>query len=359
MRLWPSALALLAITASCTPPGPPLVVAVAPVEASAPVRTVNPAALALEPAPRPGSARRFIRLSTREPGSAPVRVSLDVPAAWGMRVRDAGGRALRPCQVSPSSPSELFLLARPKCLSAPCNDHEKLIDDLESALIALTEQVQTSASETLAPDVHITRLTGDAGSAKFTAFRLVKVDAQSSVPVSCEAFLFSDERAYQAEYEAACRTLRTSPEDWQEGPEDLAAAPDGEARSPVDDSIAQSAVGYLSALSSRDARTAALFLLTSDECAASGGDPVTCEAGQIERRNGVIRGVEAVPTSFLPGAADVRYPSALPGLAIATVKRRGDPCGPGYEVTLARGQKRYAIVSPEPTPDPRLAPPSR
>lgn len=345
----------VALVASCGgPEGPTPVVAVAPIETAQGTPGVDPGGLALEPAPRPGSARRFLRLSTREPGSAPVRVSVDVPAAWGMRVREAGGRALRPCHVSPSSPGELFLLARPRCDSGACNDHEKLAEDLEDAGLALQMQVDSSASETLAPGMQITRLTGGT-TALFTSFRLVRVDPQSQVPVACEAFLYGDEVALQPAYESACRTLRISPEDWQEGPEEIAAAPSGDVRAPVDDSIAQSAIGYISALASRDPRSAALFLLTSSECIASGGDTGTCETGMSDRKSALSRNLDSVISTFLPGVADVRYPKNLPGLAIATVKRKGDPCGPGYEVTLARGQGRYAIVSPQPTPDPKLA----
>ncbi len=327
---------------------------VAPVGSPGGMVRVDPSALVLEPAPRPGSARRFLRLLQADSPALPVRVAIDVPAAWGYRVRDAGGRALRPCQVSPSSPSELFVTARPACEEAACAEHEKLAGDLERAHLLAPGEVAASTSETLRPLVHVTRLTGGVGLRRFSAFRVVHVDAQSLVPVACEAFLFADEIAWQPVYEQACRTIQIAPADWQEGPEDLAPAPDGMARSPNEESIAQSAVGYLSALSARDARTAGLFLLTSQECVASGGAPDTCENGADERRAELGRGLSSVPTTFVPGTADVRYPSSLGGLVIATVKRRGDPCGPGFDVTLARGEKRYGVISPEPSPDPRL-----
>lgn len=288
-----------------------------------------------------------------------MRVSLDVPAAWGMRAREAGGRALRPCQVSPSSPSELFLLPRPRCTSSPCNDHERLIDDLESAGLALSQQLTSSASQSLGAGANITRLAGTTENGMFSAFRLVRTDPQTSVPVACEAFLFADERSFEPAYEAACMTLRISPEDWEEGPEEIAAAPDGEPRSEVQEMIARSAVGYLTSLASRDARTANLFLRTSSECVAAGGERATCEEGMNERASALRRSLDTFPTAFVAGAVDVRSPASLPGLVIATVKRHGDPCGPGYELTLAPGQGRYTVVSPEPTPDPRLEPPSR
>ena len=68
-------------------------------------------------------------------------------------------------------------------------------------------------------------------------------------------------------------------------------------------------------------------------------------------------GLDRIPLGFPAGSVDVRFPPALGGLAIATVKRRGDPCGPGYEVTLTKAQSRFAVVSPDPMPDARLLAP--
>lgn len=358
--LAPLAVASALVVACGGAPGTgPATIDVAPVGPAGGMVRVDPEALALEPAPRPGSARRFLRLVQADSPALTARVAIDVPAAWGYRVRDAGGRALRPCQVSPSSPSELFVTARPACEEAACAEHEKLAGDLSRAGLLVPGEVASSTSEALRPLVHVTRLTGGVGLRRFSAFRVVHVDAQSLVPVACEAFLFADEIAWQAVYEQACSTIHIAPADWQEGPEDLAPAPDGKARSTTEESIAQSAVGYLSALSARDARTADLFLLTAQECVASGGAPDICENGADERRAELGRGLSSVPTTFVPGTADVRYPSSLGGLVIATVKRRGDPCGPGYDVTLARGEKRYGVISPEPAPDPRLPVSSR
>ncbi len=350
----------VAALASCgATPAPPPPIDVAPIAPNVGVARVDPALLALEPAPRPGTARRYLRLPREDAAAVPVRVAMDVPAAWGFRAREAGGRALRPCQVSPSSPSELFVTARPACDSSTCAEHEKLPADLERAGLLAQGDITSKASETLGPLVHVTRLAGGDGLRRFAAFRTVHVDPQSLVPVACEAFLFADEVAWQQAYEEACSTLRIAPADWQEGPDDLAPAPDGKARSATEESIAQSAVGYLSALSDRDTRTAGLFLLTAPECLASGGAADTCENGFDERRAELVKSLASVPTTFLPGTADVRYPASLQGLVIATVKRRGDPCGPGYDLTLVRGERRYAVISPEPAADPRLGVSSR
>ena len=92
----------------------------------------------------------------------------------------------------------------------------------------------------------------------------------------------------------------------------------------------------------------------ADSQAASAPDP--------EPRPGTTRRFLRLPVANAPGAplrvglgfVDVRFPSAMSGLAVATVKRRGDPCGPGYQVTLTRAQSRFAVVSPDPMPDVRL-----
>lgn len=168
--------------------------------------------------------------------------------------------------------------------------------------------------------------------------------------MACEAFLFADEVAWQQVYGEACSTIGIAPADSQEGPDDLAPAPDGKARSATEESITQSAVGYLSALSETATRgQRACFLFAAPECLASGGAADTCE----DAFEGAPR--RAVPQPRV-GADDV--PARGRGRAVsglppgprddATVKRRGNPCGPGCDLTLVRGEKRYAIISPEP-----------
>lgn len=309
---------------------------------------------AVDPPPRTGMARRFLRLPAGNASAAPVPVAMDVPAAWGIRVRDAGGRALRPCEVSPSSPSELFVQARPACDSTGCADHEKIEGDLVRAKLITPASVETRGTESRGA-AKIARLSGHIGARSFSAFRSVQVDAQSLVPVACEAFLFEDEVRWMPAYEAACASLRIGPADFQAGAEEIAAAPDGRARSPVEEAAAQAAIGYVTALGARDTKAATQHLLTAAECVASGGASDGCESGAAERAADLRFGFERIPPDMPVGAADVRFPAALPGLAIATVKRRGDPCGPGYEVTLAPGDHRFAVAAAEPIPDPHLA----
>src|SRR5262245_30224222 len=122
-----SSLALLAAgaaLAACGAPATSASVVVAEVRAPATLARAGdalPLPMA-DPTPRLGAARRFLRLASAEAGGAPVHVAMEVPAAWGIRAR-AGELALRPCQVSPSSPGELFVAAR-RCSGAACAEHE-------------------------------------------------------------------------------------------------------------------------------------------------------------------------------------------------------------------------------------------
>lgn len=336
----------------------------APVEVVAPVGMVAPGSSAgellsenaVDPAPRPGNARRFLRLPLAGSPGAPLRVAMDVPASWGVRGRDSGGRALRPCPMSPSSPSELFVQTRSACGPAGCVDHELLADDLVRARLISPADIESRGSEPKGPNANITRLSGHLGTHVFSAFRYVVSDRAGLTPVACEAFLFEDETVWLSAYEAACVTLRIAPPDVQEGPEELAPAPDGQPRGAAEEAATQSALGYISALALRDAKVAITFLLTPSECIASGGPAEECESGAEARKAGVTHGMAQIPEGLAVSTADVRSPVALSGLLIATVKKRGDPCGPGYEVTLAKGDHRFAVTSAEPTPDPRLLP---
>jgi len=307
-----------------------------------------------DPAPRPGSARRYLRLPLSGAPGAPLRVALDIPSSWGIRVRSAGGRALRPCQVSPSSPSELFVQTRPACDTASCPEHEKLAADLITAQLITPSDIESQQSEPHGTAADVTRLKGHLGGHPFVAFRLVVLDRPSLLPVACESFLFDDEVRWHPAYEAACATLRVAPEDWRDGPDELAPAPDGEPRTPLEEAATQTAQGYVQALGLRDAKNAAALLLTPTECVAAGGPEDDCADGAADRRNQLALGLDRIPLGFPAGSVDVRFPLALGGLAIATVKRRGDPCGPGYEVTLTKAQSRFAVVSPDPMPDARL-----
>lgn len=342
------------------PPAPPAVVtpaAALPGASETATLTSPEAAAAPDPDPRPGSARRFLKLPLAAPPGAPLRVGLDVPASWGIRLRNAGGRALRPCQVSPSSPSELMVQVRPACAAATCAEHEKLEADMIAAQLITASDIESRASESRGGLVHVTRLQGHLGGHSFAAFRYVQLDQPRLLPVACESFLFEDEIDWLSAYEAACASLRIAPDDWQESPDELAPAPDGRPRTPVEEAAIQSAQGYVQALGLRDAKSAGALLLTDTECVAVGGPPDDCGDGAADRRNQLRLGLDRIPLGFPAGVVDVRFPAALGGLAIATVKRRGDPCGPGYEVTMTRAQSRFAVVSPDPMPDARLLAP--
>lgn len=351
----PSAPLVALLLAGCGAPAAPAPVVVAEVrDPGALARPGEPAAEPVaDPTPRPGTARRFLRLASAGEGGEPVRVAMDVPAAWGIRARAPGERALRPCQVSPSSPSELFVTVR-RCDSAACPEHEELAADLLGEQIVLEGEIESRSSEPRGPDAAVARLSGHRGSHVFSAFRFVRIGGAGRVPVACEAFLFEDEVQWLAAYEAACASIQIEPADFREGPEEIAPAPDGEPRSPGAEAIALAALGYVSALGARDEKAAAGFLLTAPECVAAGGALEECQIGAAERQAELPLGFRRIPPDVPWGTADVRFPGALPGLVIATVKRRGDPCGPGYDVTLARAEERYAVVSADPLPDPRL-----
>jgi hypothetical protein len=352
MRSRPVLLAAAALCA-CGPSSAPVTVVVAGVHdpGAAVHPEEGPIEGAADPAPRPGGARRFLRLAAAGEGGAAVRVAMEVPAAWGIRTRAPGERALRPCEVSPSSPSELFVATR-RCSAAPCAEHEELAADLVSEQIVFEAEIESRASEPRGPDAAVTRLSGHRGSRVFSAFRFVRTGGD--VPVACEAFLFEDEVRWLAAYEAACATLQIEPGDFVDGPEEIAPALDGKPRAAAVEAVAESALGYVSALGARDEKSAAGFLMTAPECVAAGGAPEECVIGATERRAELPFGFRRIPPGLAFGSADVRSPAALPGLVIATVKRRGDPCGPGYDVTLARAQERFAVVSVDPMPDPRL-----
>lgn len=345
--------AALIFSACAAPAAPGSVVVVAawePGPAPPPVQAAPQSAS--DPAPRPGRARRFLRLPSPDPAAVPVRASIEVPAAWGIRVRAGAGRALRPCQVSPSSPGELFVAARPKGASAA--EHEQLAADLISAQLVVRGEMETQSTQIRGPDASLALISGHRDGRVFSTFRFVRAAADARVQVACEAFLFDDEVRWLDAYEAACATLGLDPEEWQDGPDELPAAPDGEPRPPVDEGVAQAALGYVSALGARDETAAATFLLTAPECIAAGGAPDPCESGAVERRADIRLIIDRIPFESTFSTADVRAPGALPGLVIATVKRRGDPCGPGWDVTLARAEGRHAVVSADPVPDPLL-----
>ncbi len=353
-RTSPLLAAAAVMLAACTVPAAPgsvvVVAARDPGPAPQPVEAApQPAG---DPAPRPGRARRFLRLPGLEPAAVPVRAAIEVPAGWGIRVREGAGRALRPCQVSPSSPGELFVAARQK--GAPVAEHEQLAADLISAQLVVHGEIEAQGTEPRGPDASLARLSGHRGGHVFYAFRFVRAGVEGRAQAACEAFLFEDEVRWREAYEAACATLRLDPEEWQDGPDELPAAPDGEPRPPADEGVAQAALGYVSALGARDEKAAATFLLTAPECIAAGGAPDQCESGAVERRADIPLIIDRIPFESTFGTADVRAPGALPGLVIATVKRRGDPCGPGWDVTLARAEGRHAVVSADPVPDPRL-----
>jgi hypothetical protein len=354
-----AAVSALAVAACSAPPVPAAAVVVAPVGApvAATATFEAPAVAVPDPDPRPGTARRFLRLRLVNAPGPPLRIAMYLPASWGIRARGAGGRAVRPCQMSPSSPSELIVNTRPACATATCAEHEKLADDLIAAQMIVAENIESRASESHGPSSSLSRLKGSLDAHAFVAFRWVKLDLPSLVPVSCEAFLFEEEVSWLSAYEAACSSVRIAPDDWQDGPDEIAPAPDGEPRTAIEAAVQQSALGYVWALGTRDARAASSLLWTDAECMASGGSPDDCADGAAERRSQLPLALDRIPLGFPGGTVDVRFPSAMSGLAVATVKRRGDPCGPGYEITLTKAQSRYAVVSPDPMPDVRLLTP--
>lgn len=339
---------------SCAPPPAPpaTMVVVRPSDSLLQPQPVSESVAAVDPPPRFGKARRYLELGSADPASLPVRAALELPASWGIRQSGDRGRAIRPCQVSPSSPSEL-LLGTQKPGGGAAED-ERLAKDLVDAQLVFSSEIEKRSAEAEGQDAVIARAEGQRGGRPFYAFRFVRASAAHKVEVACEAFLFEDERRWRHAYETACRTLEVEPADYQTGPAEVAAAPDGEPRSPAAEAAAAIALGYVNALGAREEKTAEGFLMTSGECFAAGGDPDECDAGANERRADIPLIIDRIPRAQTFGAADVYAPAALPGLIIATVKRRGDPCGPGWDVTLARGEKRYAVVSADPVPDPRL-----
>lgn len=312
---------------------------------------VLPDTTAVDPPARSGIATRVIEVAPLVSGGAHVYISLDVPASWAVR-STANSKSLRPCQLSPSSPSELFIGLR-SCTAPSCAENEKLGNDLRAEELIDSAAIEHSESHRVNSG-QITRLTGHRGNHTFSAFRYV-VPVSDGAVASCEAFLFGDDRAFQTAYESACFSVQILPDAARAGTSDLPAAPDS-APSPVPlANAAQTAADYVTALWQRDETKARAYLLTSVDCVHQGGAADTCSYGEAERTAALTDAATSFPTDFIPGSADARYALDLPGVLIATVKRRGDPCGPGYEITLTQTAAGYAVLSPDPIPDPRLA----
>ncbi|MBK8257998.1 MAG: hypothetical protein IPK82_35700 [Polyangiaceae bacterium] len=318
--------------------------------AKVPEPTLSPDPGGVDPPSRSGTATRVIDMAPIGP-SAHVYLSLDVPASWAVR-STANFKSLRPCQLSPSSPSELFIGLR-LCTTPSCAEHEKLGVDLgtealiDSTAIEHTESLRVGSGQ-------ITRLTGHRGNHTFSAFRFV-VPVSDSTVASCEAFLFGDDRAFQTAYESACFSVQILPDASRTGTSDLPAAPDSVPPPAPLANAAQTAADYATALWQRDETKARAYLLTSVDCVHQGGAADTCSYGEAERTAALTEALTSFPSDFIPGSADARYALDLPGVLVATVKRRGDPCGPGYEIILTQTASGYAVLSPDPTPDPRLA----